>query len=200
MIIKSIGCNDVLAVSELHKKAFGNFFLTKLGIKFLINFYKAIFKDSDSINIGIFCNDSLIGFAVGSRRSKSFYRRILKNNFFKLIYPSILPLMLSPKLIFRLFRAFRSIRDSSVDSAVLLSICIDPEYGSKGCGKKLLTEFECLAFDFSKIISLTTDAEHNDFVNDFYRNNGYELNHTFFQGKRKMNYYIKYKNKLIHSL
>ena len=197
MTIKKLSINEVEAVAKLHQKSFSNFFLTKLGNKFLVKFYKSIFTNSDSINIGLFDDELLIGFAVGSKRSKSFYKNLLKDNFINLGFSAILPLISNPTHIFRLLTSFASISKSNVDivdNAVLLSICIDPNCASKGYGKILLMEFEKTAFKYSNIITLTTDADDNDYVKAFYVKYEYELHHSFYQGKRKMNYYIKYKN------
>lgn len=198
MTVKKLSINDVEIVAKLHQRAFSNFFLTKLGYKFLVNFYKSILKNSVSINIGLFDNNSLIGFAVGSKHSKSFYKNILIRNFVKLGFSAIVPLLLNPNNIVRLITSFISINKSNldiVDSAVLLSICIDPNYASQGYGKILLIEFENIAFEDNNVITLTTDSDDNVFVNAFYVRNEYKLHHFFSQGKRKMNYYTKYKNK-----
>ena len=197
MKIKEIDIDEIQAVAKLHQKAFSNFFLTKLGYNFLLNFYKSILNNSDSINIGLFDNESLIGFAVGSKRSKYFYKNLLKNNFVKLGFSAVVPLISNPNHIVRLLTSFISNSKSNVeiaDNAVLLSICIDPICASKGYGNVLLMEFEKTAFKYSNMISLTTDADDNDYVKAFYVKNEYELHHSFYQGKRKMNYYIKYKN------
>lgn len=197
MTIKKLSINEVEAVAQLHQKAFSNFFLTKLGNRFLVKFYESILNNSDSINMGLCDNESLIGFAVGSKRSKFFYKNLLKNNFIKLGFSAVIPLISKPNLIIRLLTSFISHSKSNVeiaDSAVLLSICIDPKFASKGYGNVLLMEFEKTAFKYSNMISLTTDADDNDYVNAFYVKNEYELHHSFYQGKRKMNYYVKYKN------
>ena len=60
-------------------------------------------------------------------------------------------------------------------------------------GRKILTAFEELAFSSSESISLTTDATNNEYVNNFYKKNGYLLLKQFSQGNRKMNLYNKTK-------
>ncbi len=199
MTIKELSINDVEAVAKLHQKAFSNFFLTKLGNNFLVKFYESILDNSDLINIGLFDNELLIGFAVGSKHSKSFYKNILKGNFIKLGFSAILTLISNPTYIVRLLTSFTSISKSNVefiDYSVLLSICVDPNCASKGYGKILLMEFEKTAFKYSNIITLTTDTDDNDYVKAFYVKNEYELHHSFYQGKRKMNYYIKNMKKI----
>lgn len=186
---------DAFQVALLHKKAFSGFFLTELGVNFLRVFYQSIFSHDKSINIGLFEDQKLIGFAVGAKNRKSFYSNILKKNFIRLALFAFFPLLFNPLKIYRLFISLTSHQKTNktiLDDAILLSICVDPISKTKGHGKLLLSNFEKVAFKFSALISLTTDAENNDSVNSFYAKNGYELHHSLYQGKRKMNYYIKY--------
>jgi ribosomal protein S18 acetylase RimI-like enzyme len=109
------------------------------------------------------------------------------------------PLLFNPLKIYRLLISLSSKQKTDktiLDDAILLSICVDPTSKTRGHGKYLLSNFEKVAFKFSALISLTTDAENNDAVNSFYAKNGYELHNVLYQGKRKMNYYIKHINKL----
>lgn len=196
MIIRDLKVGDANVVARLHKRAFSTFFLTKLGHRFLVEFYTAIFQSKDSINVGLFVDDELLGFAVGAQRSKSFYSTILKRNFLKLGLSAFIPLLLNPLYIYRLFISLTSSTeadDNIKEDAILLSICVDPINTTKGNGTLLLSKFEEIAFEFSDLISLTTDADDNDSVNSFYTRNGYKLHNSFFQGERKMNYYIKTK-------
>lgn len=197
MIIRDLKVEDAILVARLHKKAFSSFFLTKLRHRFLVEFYTAIFQSKDSINIGLFIDDELVGFAVGAQKSQSFYSNILKRNFLKLGLSAFIPLLLNPLYIYRLFLSLTSsseANDSIKQDAILLSICVDPIKTSKGNGTLLLSKFEGIAFESSDLITLTTDADDNDSVNSFYTKNGYKLHNSFYQGKRKMNYYIKTKN------
>jgi hypothetical protein len=197
MIIRDLNVGDAKIVARLHKRAFNNFFLTKLGHRFLVAFYIAIFQSKDSINLGLFLDDELVGFAVGAKKSKSFYSNLLNRNFLKLGLSAFIPLLLNPSNIYRLFISLTSSNGADInikEGAILLSICVDPINVAKGNGRLLLCRFEGIAFDFSDIISLTTDAVGNDSVNSFYISNGYKLHTSFYQGERKMNYYIKTKN------
>jgi ribosomal protein S18 acetylase RimI-like enzyme len=194
METKFLSKKDAIQVALLHKKAFSGFFLTGLGVSFLSVFYQSIFRHHKSIKIGLFDDQKLIGFAVGAKNSKSFYSSILKKNFIYLASSAFFPLLFNPLKIYRLFKSLTSQKktdETILDDAILLSICVDPTSKTKGYGKILLSNFEKVAFKFSALISLTTDAENNDKVNSFYAKNGYELHNSFYQGKRKMNCYIK---------
>jgi len=196
MIIRDLKVADANDVARLHKRAFSTFFLTKLGHRFLVEFYTAIFQSKDSINVGLFVDDELLGFAVGAQRSKFFYSTILKRNYLKLSLSAFIPLLLNPLYIYRLFISLTSSTeadDNIKEDAILLSICVDPINTTKGNGSLLLSKFEEIAFRYTDIISLTTDAENNNSVNSFYVKNGYQLINSFYQGKRKMNKYIKHK-------
>jgi ribosomal protein S18 acetylase RimI-like enzyme len=194
MLFRQLEINDAKAVASLHKKAFTNFFLTKLGSKFLEEFYKAIFESSYSLSVGVFEDNKLLGFAVGARKNQGFYSSILKNNFIRLGIAASLALIKNPKLVYRLFISLNSsntYNDNFVKDSILLSICVEPNCSEKGFGKLLLINFEKLAFRHSESIILTTDAEKNDSVNKFYIRNGYILTYTFYQGNRRMNFYKK---------
>ena len=119
---------------------------------------------------------------------------ILKKNFICLALSAFFPLLFNPIKIYMLFIALTSHQKNDkffLDDAVLLSICVDPSSKTRGHGKLLLSNFEKVAFKFSSLLSLTTDAENNDSVISFYVNNGYELHHSLYQGKRIMNCYVK---------
>ena len=199
METKFLTPNDAFQVSLLHKRAFAGFFLTELGGDFLCVFYRSIFSHDKSINIGLYDDQKLIGFAVGAKSSTSFYSSILKKNFISLVLSAFFPLFFNPLKIYRLFLSFTSHEKTDkiiLDDAILLSICVDPSIRTKGHGKLLLSNFENVAYKSSALISLTTDADNNDSVNSFYAKNGYNLHNSFYQGKRKMNYYRKYINNL----
>lgn len=199
MNVRNIEPGESLYVANIHAKAFRNFFLTSLGNQFLFYFYKAIITKENSIKIGLYHNGQLIGFAIGATKAKSFYKKILINNFFKLFKSAFLQLLANPNKLKRLLLSFTS--SSRVDSAfensaILLSICVDPAFSSNGYGKKLLQEFEKQAYLVNDRVYLTTDRFNNNLVNKFYIDNGYILFDTLSQGNRKMNLYYKDRKKL----
>lgn len=196
MIIRNLKVLDANAVANLHRVAFKNFFLTKLGSKFLSAFYKSIFESENSISVGLFEGETLVGFAVGAKNRKSFYYDILKSNFLTLGWYALIPLFSNPLYFYRLYISLissNSINGSIEDDATLLSICIENSSGSAGHGSLLLAKFEELAFQYSDLISLTTDADNNSYVNSFYIKKGYTIVKVFYQGKRRMNLYLKQK-------
>lgn len=181
-------------IANLHLKAFPGFFLSKLGLKFLFTFYKLILLSENSVGVGLLINDKLIGFAIGAQKADSFYLKLFKKHFFELAFQTIIPIFKNPLIIKDLLSSFFS-KQNSLDnynnSAILLSICVDPLNESKGLGKNLLIQFEKVIYEYNNSIILATDAENNSYVNNFYVNNNFQLISTFFKGKRKMNFYFK---------
>ncbi len=195
---KALSVEDGQAIADLHTKAFKSFFLTSLGNQFLRIFYQSIIKNPDGIAIGIFEENKLVAFSVGTIKKQGFYSNILKSSAIKMLWAAIPQLVLNPKKIFRLVQSFgaKETTDPKIATAAcLLSICVDPSMANKGYGKKALTAFELKAFMNSNTITLTTDAAENDAVNRFYAANGYLLLNEFYQSNRKMNlYYKKYES------
>lgn len=195
-LVRALKENDVDAISQLHLEAFQSFFLTSLGKSFLKCFYKSIIKSKNGIAIGLFNeNDKkLICFAIGTSKSKSFYKKIIKENGIKLFLSGFIPLITHPSRLIRIFRSIAApVKSNYNDSGTLLSICTAKAYQGAGLGKIALKEFEQQLY-FLKVstIILTTDADNNKGGNAFYTNNGYKLTEQFLQNKnRLMNLYVK---------
>ena len=197
MKIKELNYKDSNQIAKLHLESFPGFFLSKLGHGFLVVFYKSIIKNSNSINLGVFENNILVGFAIGSVKRESFYKTLLKENFFQLSFSLLKPIIVNPSNIIKLLKSFKSSNNkiNIKDSAILLSICVNPNSHIKGVGTVLVKEFEKEIFQYSNTLVLTTDSLSNDKVNSFYIRNGYNLYSQFFQSKRLMNVYVKNKIK-----
>jgi ribosomal protein S18 acetylase RimI-like enzyme len=195
MELKKLSIIDSDQIANLHSEAFKNFFLTSLGKKFLSAFYKSILKNSESVAIGLFLDNDLKAFAVGTLNVNGFYFKILVNNFFTLLSSSFFVLIFKPNLIFRIIQGLTkkdNFTDFDENPASLLSICVSPLFSDKGFGSVLLNEFESEVYKAKRLIILTTDSVDNNKVNSFYTSKGYKLYNQFYQGKRKMNFYIKY--------
>lgn len=197
MEITKLSIYDAPKIAEIHLNSFKGFFLTSLGKKFLIKFYSSIIKSSQGVVIGLIYEKELIGFAVGAKIKKGFYKSIFINNFFSLLFSCFSNLIRKPSKIIKLIQSLLTEKNFNIDysnSGTLLSICVSPTVSNKGFGKILLKEFEKEIFKYNNVITLTTDNINNQYVNNFYINNGYILDAEFFQGNRKMNLYIKKNN------
>ncbi|MFA9192781.1 GNAT family N-acetyltransferase [Flavobacterium sp. FBOR7N2.3] len=193
--VRVLKVEETKNIAALHQMAFDNFFLTSLGTKFLGEFYGSIIKSKDGVAIGAYNEkNELVGFAIGARVKKGFYKNILKNNFISLSYTASTSLIKKPEKIIRLIKSFlttETSNDNFLNYASLLSICVDPEKKGQKIGKHLLLAFESEVIKFSDGITLTTDKLNNDYVNHFYFSNNYILTDHFNQGDRPMNFYVK---------
>ena len=195
LVISKLKKEDIPSVADLHQKGFDNFFLTSLGDNFLHKFYFSIIKSNKSIAIGAFDeNGNLVGFAVGAKTKKGFYKELMKSNFFPLLSSAAYRLFADPTKIWRLANSFftkESSNEDYLESSTLLSICVDPQKKGLKIGKCLLHSFETEAKNYSDLITLTTDALDNNYVNSFYVSNKYVISNYFKQGNREMNLYFK---------
>lgn len=193
--VKILKLEETKNIAALHQLAFDSFFLTSLGTNFLNKFYGSIIKSENGVALGAYDEkNELVGFAIGAREKKGFYKNILKNNFISLSLSASTSLIRKPKKISRIIKAFLTTETTNSDFlnyATLLSICVNPEKKGQKIGKHLLAAFESEIEKHSDGITLTTDRLSNDYVNNFYISNNYVLTDQFSQGNREMNFYIK---------
>lgn len=183
---------DLDKVVSIHFERFPNFFLTTLGKSFLNVFYKGFLKDP-GILLVLIDNNEIQGFAAGSRSNKSFFKNLVKNNFFEFTFSGIQILLTKPQALKRIFSNTKKAQEIDVVYAELLSIAT--VINKKGYGKILLDHFEkevSRKNTENLPLSLTTDYENNEKAVKFYKDCGYKVSEVFesFQ-KRKMYRFIK---------
>lgn len=182
-------------IVEIHLKAFPNFFLTSLGSEFLLLFYSCLLKDKNTLAWAIKKDNNIIGFFFATKYAKGVYFRMIKKSFLRFIIVLFLRILRNPSLLSRFLISAKSSNNHVIPVdcyATLLSICVNPEDSGRGYGKLLLGKLE-EEFILSNILSyyLTTDSFNNNSTNLFYENNKFELYSNFWQGKRKMNLFLK---------
>ena len=194
--VSALTLNDAKAIAELHHQSFKGFFLTSLGVNFLAHFYAGVLKHEHSLGVGVFKDQRLLGFAIGTQKNTGFYKIILKRNWFPLLWAA-LPRLFNPTKVKRLLSSFAKQKGQQfVDVPMLLSICVASTQENKGLGSELLNSFENSLVELRlNSLILFTDADNNQAVNQFYQNNNYTFVESFLQGKRKMNLYHKELNK-----
>lgn len=170
-------------LASIHKKAFPNFFLTTLGDNFLKDYYKASLASINSISIGaVDDNGSIVGFAVGSLKSKGYHKNLLFENFYLFTTRAIILILTKPLAIIRLIKNLDKNKASEDDGnySELLSIGISPELKGLGIGKELLFSFEKeVKKRGGEKVALTTDLENNERVISFYEKCGYKRFYSF---------------------
>jgi GNAT superfamily N-acetyltransferase len=181
--VDRLRAGDVRAAAELHHAAFPNFFLSKLGTPFLVQFYCGFLDDSTAITVVARDHDGRVrGVAVGTVEPAVFFRRLLHKRWAGFVLASGRAAFRDPSKLPRLLRAaqYRGGETNGSGGALLSSICVDPANQGVGIGKLLMdTWVQEVATRKVGTAFLTTDAVGNAPVNQFYRTHGWRLSDSF---------------------
>lgn len=183
MNYRKVNVGEHAALAVIHKEAFGDFFLSSLGIGFLTTYYKACLNESVSIAVCAVDEAGTIkGFATGSLTAAAYHRKLLLKNLFPFLSCIAGFLFTRPKAIIRLLKNLDKtphIKDKR-DYSELLSIAVVPELKGSGVAKELLNQFEEEVIrKGGKNIALTTDVENNERAIAFYQKCNYEVYYDF---------------------
>ena len=191
--------DDLRAVVRIHQQAFAGFFLTRLGPGFLTKYYRLVLERPDGILIVAVNDRDVAGFVAGFASPVGFYGEMKKKklSFTLAVIPALLR---APGICKRLLLDFREVRKSAAPGPArepgrgeLSSIGVAPAWSGQGVGHGLLTAFIARAKELGlNAITLTSDADNNDTVNEFYCKAGFRLERTFTQKDgRRMNEYLR---------
>lgn len=189
---------DLRAVVRIHQQAFAGFFLSKLGPVFLAKYYRLVLERPDGILLVAVDDGDITGFVAGFASPAGFYSEMKKRKV-SFALAAIPALLRAPGIWRRLLLDFREVRDGAGPALArepgwgeLSSIGVAPAWSGQGVGRGLLAAFIARARGLGlSAITLTTDADHNDAVNEFYRRVGFQLERTFAQRDgRRMNKYL----------
>lgn len=194
-MIKPMEFSHVEQIVQIHISSFQGFFLTFLGPSFLSQFYKGIVESHLGIGFVIVEDNIPVGFVCGSINPSGFYKRLLKKRWFQFGFAALPSVIRSPIIVPRLLRAMKkpSESDKSISKGMLMSTGVHPGVQGRGYGKALVTTFlDAMKQRGINEVSLTTDRDNNDAVNDaFYQKIGFLLHRCFVTPEgRWMNEYI----------
>lgn len=166
--------------------------MTQLGPGFLKAYYRTVLDCEGHIFLVVENEGQPVGFVAGFTNPSAFYALLRQRKI--MIGLAIVPAVLcNPALVPRLIGNARRVSDftRSEGEAELASICVLPDVAGKGFGKLLVEAFIKEARSRgARSVYLTTDAEHNDYVNRFYQRLGFEKSRTLLApGNRLMNEY-----------
>lgn len=185
---------DAAPLARIHQAAFPNFFLSRLGQPFLVQFYLGYVTDPTAVIV--ISRDSAgrpKGVVVGTTDPAGFYGRLLRRRFLGFAGASILAALQHPSAAPRLLSAlaYRGGTPPGRQGALLSSICVDPSLSGQGIGTTLLNVWTHRARAMGADQAfLTTDAVGNDPVNTWYQREGWQLTDRFVaHGDRPMNRY-----------
>lgn len=188
--------DEIDTVAALHIKSFPDFFLSKLGLPFLKQFYAGFLDDPTAVTVVERDPEGRpMGVAVGCTEPQGFFRRLLKNRWLGFVGASAAFGLREPWAIPRLIRAVKYRGDSQATEtgALLSSICVDPGSQGTGTGKRLLCAWTSYAkAQGAQRAFLTTDAQNNDEVRAFYERQGWSVydTHTTREGRYMVRYSI----------
>jgi len=137
---------------------------------------------------------TVCGFVAGTDYPQGFYKRLLRQRWWRFAFASVIPVLKNPKVLPRLIRAFSRGQQDDVreNCATLMSIAVNPSAQGQGVGKLLTEAFlgEVKKRGVDQV-NLTTDKLGNEVVNAFYLNFGFRLCSSFITAEgREMNEYI----------
>ena len=204
--IRNARKGDLPIISKIHIDAFPNFFLSKLGCRFLKIYYNQYLIRNEVLLVSTDDNDRPVGFIAGLNDSKGYYQA-LKKDWYKLLF-SISMSVLNYKLIILCIRKMLSVlRFSAVNKQVVIyekfheltAIGVQPSCQGLGIGRMLLSEHVRKMSLVGNVdgIFLVTDHSDNKKVHNFYKSFGFVASGTFKQGKDRIMsvYMLKLKNR-----
>jgi len=159
-------------------------------------FYSSFLVDPAGVGCVALGNktDTLLGAIVGPLTPDGYFKRLLKRRWWAFCLASVTAVLKRPTVIKRLFRAvfYRGEALPGPKRSLLSSIAVLPSAQGHGIGKALVNAW-CneIKTRGSSGCFLTTDADNNDRINQFYQHCGWQLTDTKTTPEgRRMNYYI----------
>lgn len=196
MTVRPASQQDLREIARVHSAAFPGFFLTLMGYPFLVAYYRLVLNYAGGLLYVLEQDGAMQGFVSGFMAPEQFYRYYSKNKR-AFLWPMLLAVLRRPRLLPRIIANVLRVEDTaaqpvSTDMAELSSVGVDPKVGGKGLGKALVANFCQGAQAMGAVgVLLTTDADGNEAVNQFYLRQGFEQVRTFTKANRKMNEYRK---------
>jgi ribosomal protein S18 acetylase RimI-like enzyme len=181
-VIIPMHLDHVNAVVSVHLASFHGYFLSFLGPRFLHLLYTEIIKEPDHIAFVAQDASGVVGFVVGVTQQSGFYARLARKRQYAFAIAALGAAARNVKIIPRLFRALSYSRRSrtAAAQALLMSIGVLPEVQHTGVGKRLITTFlNAMRQEKVDKVSLTTDRDGNEKVNNFYQKLGFNLYRTY---------------------
>lgn len=189
---------DVPELARIHRQAFPGFFLSSLGEPFLRQFYMAYLSDPTAVAVVLRDERGRpVGASVGTTEPSGFFRRLIRRQGLGFALASFRAALKNPRATTRLVRGalYRGEVDEAptTDGALWSSMCASPAIQGQGAGRLLMTGWEEEARRLGATQAhLTTDADGNDRVNEWYQRAGWAQTATYSTRKgRRMNLYTK---------
>jgi len=179
---------DLPAVVRVHRKAFVEFFLTRMGPGFLQVYYGTVLSYDRSVSLVAQQHDGeIIGFITGFRDPKAFYAHLRKRRI-KLIPATLAAVIRQPSLLRQVLRnagRVSSFEPPEPRAGLAELSSVGASVQGSGVGSALVSEFCQRMFRAgAQSIALTTDESNNDRARTFYTRHGFILSGRERRGDR----------------
>lgn len=181
-VITPFRAAHVRAAVDLHLAAFRGFFLSQLGAGFLRVYYSNLLQDPESIAYVAVEDGAVQGLVAGSMQPAGFYGRLLRRHWLAFAVAALPAVLRNPGIAARVARATRRPDEAPAAENVagLYSLAVAPGLQGQGIGAQLVSRFLTDAGERGAgSVRLETDADGNDDVNRFYRNQGFAERRAF---------------------
>ncbi|MBN2290860.1 MAG: GNAT family N-acetyltransferase [Pirellulales bacterium] len=180
MLIEAATRRNIREIAAIHVDAFPGHFLTQLGQPFLLHYYRLVIEYPLGILLSAKSSTGTVcGFASGFLNPPAFYS-LFQQKRLRFGLCIVLPILFRPWLVQRLIHNRNRVIRTSLEEqdqhhlVELSSIAIHKKHRGQGHGKLLMDAFcHCAGQLGATTIYLTTDAENNDQVNNFYKRLGF---------------------------
>ena len=190
--------NDLDAVVRIHQIAFKGFFLEQMGASLIKAYYNISLSYEGSVSyVYVGRNNCIDGFVMGFVQPGKLYNKIIKSSY-KLVLPIFSGFIQNPRLLLKIFENIKRVSNISHNSskfelnkqtAELSSIAVVTS--ASGIGSLLIAAFIKDMWSRGLTdITLTTDYEDNEPVNNFYIKHGFKKNGLEVRRGRKLWRYI----------
>lgn len=193
--------DEIKQIVQIHILAFPNSFTTKLGSKFLHEYYTAFIKTKDLTILCSKTSDNLIsGFICGSSENGLIYKHLIGRLpfiIFPLSFSFFMNIDIAKKIVYKSMmilakkKANPNVHMNGYNE--IYSFAIKPDYSGKNIGSALLSEYiraHSLEKPIKGIFITTDNNESNSRTLNFYmKNNFLHINDFIQYPNRKMSIY-----------
>ena len=193
--IRRADVGDLDSVVEVHIMSFPDFFLTKMGRRFLKQYYYGYLEMKETLLVAVDSDNKIVGFVAGLKDSEDYYR-YMKKYWYRFIIPVALGMLnfnLLATCLQRILTIFRSNKINEemcipADFHELTSIAVSPTARQMGAGKLLMDAYLAAVKTVAGIkgVFLTTDSKENANVHQFYKSMGFHVTGEFVQGGKRI--------------
>lgn len=127
---------DVQFMAAMHQRSITTGFLSTLGSRFLRLLYRAMVADRDGVAIIAEDDSGPIGFVAGTRSTAAFYRRFALKHGWRAGL-AVLPRLVRPGVVRRLWESFRYGTGEEASGAELLAMAVAADRRGSGVGVAL---------------------------------------------------------------